>query len=257
MSAPELEECRAAIARRFRPDTAWEKAWTYGPADRSPYEGCGRAWLDGSPPKPVPLDPDECKNAQGGWAGSGMLFASLAVEVSDDGATLLRCAGDCTFLRVKDGATIARVSGYEFDGEPILQTAAVKAAMARLRFTSTVSPWPLADAFLDWSLAPKGAAVTYWLRDRLTAARVPLGRFQSKDEYVFPASVQWSRNGHALVLAAWIRPQAQGVSLRDAVVDLPAATALLYLRADESAPTEATRRAGARARRACLALGSR
>jgi hypothetical protein len=126
--------------------------------------------------------------------------------------------------------------------------------MARLGFASIRGPWAPADAFLDWSLAPKGAAVTYWLRDRITPARLPLGRFQSKEEYVFPAKAQWSRNGLALVLTAWTSPQGQGITLRDAVVDLPAATALLYLRADEIAHTEAT---VTRARRACAALPSR
>jgi hypothetical protein len=174
--------------------------------------------------------------------------------VSDDGSMLLLCAGDCAFVRVKDGAILARVESEGLDGEPVEEKPKVKAAKAQLGFRSSASPWPVPDAFLDWSLAPRGSAVTYWLRDRVTRARLPVGRFQSSDEYVFPKSATWSRNGLTLVLTAQTRPQGQGVQLKDAVVDLPAATALLYLRADEVAHNEATT---TRAQRACAALASR
>jgi hypothetical protein len=253
-SASTFEECRAQVAKRFRPSPGWEKPWTKGPADRSPYGGCDYAWMDGSPPKATPLSPDECQDARGGWAGIGLALVSEAVAVSDDGSMLLLCAGDCAFVRVKDGAILARVESEGLDGEPVEEKPKVKAAKAQLGFRSSASPWPVPDAFLDWSLAPRGSAVTYWLRDRVTRARLPVGRFQSSDEYVLPKSATWSRNGLTLVLTAQTRPQGQGVQLKDAVVDLPAATALLYLRADEVAHNEATT---TRAQRACAALASR
>ena len=155
---------------------------------------------------------------------------------------------------MKDGAVLARIVTGGVDGQRVEEKPEVKAAMAKLDFTSHASPWPMADAFLDWSLAPRGSAVTCWLRDRLTAARLPLGRFQSGEDYAFPRDATWSRNGLSLVLTAWMRPQGQGIELHDAVVDLPAATALLSLRAHEIAPSEA---ATTREQRACDTLGSR
>jgi hypothetical protein len=206
--------------------------------------------MDGTPPPATPTSPSACTDARGFWAGSSLHFAALAVEVSDDGSTLLRCAGACTFLRVKDGAVVARVEPANVvDGQRVEEKPEVQAAMAKYGFTSTERTWPVPDAFLDWSLAPRGSAVTYWLRDRVTSARLALGRFQSKTQYVFPAEATWSGNGLALVLLAWL-----DVELTDAVVDLPAARALLYLRAYEIAQTEATR---TRARRACDTLSSR
>jgi hypothetical protein len=254
MGAAAFDECRATIAKRFRASPAWERPWTEGPTDRSPYEGCEHAWMDGSSPRAMPLAPDECEDARGGWAGIGLLVASQAADVSDDGSMLLRCSGDCVVLRVKDGDVLAHVVSGGLDGQRIVEKPDVKAALARVRFTSSASPWPIPDAFLDWSLAPRGSAITYWLRDRVTPARLPLGRFQSREEYVFPRSATWSRNGLALVLTAWMRPQGQGIELHDAVVDLPAATALLYLRAYETAPSDAAK---TRAQRACDALASR
>lgn len=252
--APAFDQCRATIAKRFRPSPAWERPWIEGPADRSPYDGCSQAWMDGSPPRAAPLSPDECEDARGGWAGIGLYVTSQAAAVSDDGSMLLRCSGDCVVVRVKDGAVLARVASSGLDGQRVEEKPEVKAAMAKLGFTTNASPWPVADALLDWSLATRGSAVTYWLRDRLTPARLPLGRFQSRQEYMFPARATWSRNGLALVLTAWARPQGQGIELKDAVVDLPAATAVLYLRAHEIAPSEFTT---TRAQRACDALANR
>jgi len=209
-----FEECRARVAKRFRPNPGWEKPWTKGPADRSPSGGCDHAWMDGSPPNATALSPGECQDARGGWAGIGLLLASEAVDVSDDGSMLLRCAGNCAFVRVKDGAILARVESEGLDGEPVEEKPEVRAAKAKLGFRSSASPWPVPDAFLDWSLAPRGSAVTYWLRDRVTRARLPVGRFQSSDEYVFPMSATWSRNGLILVLRAQTRPQGQGVELK-------------------------------------------
>ena len=115
-------------------------------------------------------------------------------------------------------------------------------------------PWPVADVMLDWSLAPRGAAVTYHLRDRESETTLAIGRFVSRDEYVFPHEPFLSDNGRTLLLIAELRLQGQGVAYKDAAVDLPVATALLYVDAAASAPGNA--KLHARAQAACDAVGS-
>jgi hypothetical protein len=43
------------------------------------------------------------------------------------------------------------------------------------------SPPQVSDAFIDFSFAPKGAAVTYHLRDRASDVHVAIGRFARAD----------------------------------------------------------------------------
>ncbi len=245
-----IDACRAAIAPRFRPSPAWSRPSTVGPADRSGYATCP-AWIDGTPPPAKPFPADGCDDTTGAWAGMHTAQSVVAVAVSDDGSTLLRCRNACTFLRTANGHVVARTPPQDADGVPILEKPAVRAKAEKLGFSlNKSSPWPVPGAFVDWSLAPTGSAITYYLRDRTTPAILPIGRFTSKDRYLYPADADWSRNGLALVLEVSV----QGSNLvdeRDAVVDLPAATALLYLRARELRPDDAT---SARAEKACAAL---
>jgi hypothetical protein len=246
-----FEECRAAIAKRFRPSPSWSTTWSSGPADRSPYSDC-KAWLDGSPPPASPHPMSDCSDARGAWAGISMQQSIFAHALSDDGMTMMRCHNACTVLRVDNGKVLAKTKPSDsLDGTPVLEWPEPKAAMAKFGLHASSGPWPAKDTFLDWSLSPAGSAITYHLRDRETDARIPLGRFTSKDRYVFPAEPLISKNGRTLILAAEIRPQTQGIDYEDAVVDLPAATALLYLRAAELSQRAAIRE---RAAKACSAL---
>ena len=96
--------------------------------------------------------------------------------------------------------------------------------------------------------------MTYHLRDRESETTLAIGRFVSRDEYVFPHEPFLSDNGRTLLLIAELRLQGQGVAYKDAAVDLPVATALLYVDAAASAPGNA--KLHARAQAACDAVGS-
>ncbi len=61
-----------------------------------------------------------------------------------------------------------------------------------------------------------------------------------------------STNGRTLLLRALVRPQNQGLDYEDAVVDVPAALARLYVEASAASPSNESLRA--RAQSACDGL---
>jgi hypothetical protein len=156
------------------------------------------------------------------------------------------CAGACVVLRVADGRVLERSN----PPDPTLSTAprwlrSQNAALFRKYGLHQESLRPIDNASLDWSIPPKGSAVTWHLRDRKTATDLVIGRFAHADKYVFPLSWMLSRNGLTLVLFAEVRFQGQGIAYEDAVVDLPAALALLYVDATASVPGDEELRARA------------
>lgn len=249
-SAPTFDACRAKIAARFHPPKSWSDPWTRGPVDR--VAEC-HPWIDGSPPLATPVPPEQCPDSRGGWLGIGMWLAMFGWRISDDGLTMARCKETCTVLHVADGRVLERSNPPDsIDGRPVTDLPQNKTLFAKYGLGTGKSTLSVDDAFVDWSLAPKGAAVTYHLRDRKSDTQIVIGRFARKDEYVFPQPWMVSQNGRTLVLRVLVRPEGQGLDYEDAVVDVPAALALLYVEAATvNASNDALR---ARATSACDAL---
>jgi hypothetical protein len=228
-SASSFDACRARIAKRFHPPAWWSQGWIKGPTDHAP--DC-HPWRDGASPPAEPVPPDQCQDSRGGWLGIGMSLAAYGWRLSEDGLTMARCNDVCTVLRVADGHVLERSKPPDsIDGSPVTEHAQNKELFRRYGLGLGRNTLSVADAFVDWSLAPRGAAVTYHLRDRKSGTHIAIGRFARAEEYVFPQPWMVSTGGRTLLLRALVRPQDQGLDYEDAVVDLPAAIALLYIEA--------------------------
>ncbi len=245
-----FDACRAKIAARFHPPKSWSEPWVRGPTDHA--AEC-HPWLDGSPPLATPVPPEECPDSRGGWLGIGMWLAMYGWRISDDGLTMARCKDTCTVLHVTDGRVLERSKLPDsIDGTPVTDLTQNKALFLKYGLGVGKSTLSTDDAFVDWSLAPKGAAVTYHLRDRKSDTEIVIGRFARTSEYVFPEPWMVSQNGRTLILRALVRPENQGLDYEDAVVDVPAALALLYV--DAASANAASDPLRARAKTACDAL---
>jgi hypothetical protein len=240
--AVSFDDCKSKIAKRFNPPASWSEPWTKGPSDRTPYSDCKNVWIDGQPPPTKPIAQDACFDSRGAWAGISMTMSQLDWGISDDGMTMMRCHSDCTAFNVTDGHVLDKTKGPDgIDGTPIRELPRVKAMIKKYGLTHGESKLPIDDVKIEWSFAPKGAAITWHLLDRKSVTEVILGRFAHADKYPFPYPWAISKNGRALVLLSETRLQGQGIDQEDSVVDFPAALALLYVEAASRDPALADR----------------
>ena len=236
-SAFEDAPCRRAIAARFRPLEAWSAAIRGPTKCEWPTESVSHCdW-------PVPKE---------GWAGSSFYQTRFAWALSDDGLTMARCNVSCTVLRVTNGQVLARAKSIaSFDGTSPTALAENAPLLKQYGLNSGAQSWPLPDAFVDFSEGEH--SVTYYLRDRKSAARVAVGRFARAGQLLTPEDWMVSTNGRTLLLRALVQaPIGMAQSYDDAVVDLPAAVARLYVEAAAETPRSAALQT--RARAACAAL---